>query len=395
MSSAVFTLVYVSSGLGVHIESISDAFYRFLGDCFSFVSTIEQHGGGIHQSAEQGKSYNKPYCVYAWKSEQELLKAFSLIDGADVVIYGGADFKYVRKRLEQKKLTFYSSERWFKKPFYFTSPKGWIDLFRTVVRYQNPNFYYLALGAYCANDARLLRVFRDKVFQFAYLVPVDQYDINNRLVARKNKTVSIMWCGRFIDWKHPEMPVNLAKRLVENGVTNFKITMVGDRTPLQEKMKKRIDFAGVSDYVCLTGGLTNKEVRKMMANSEVFLITSDRKEGWGAVLNEAMGEGCTPVVSNEIGSCPVLIKNGNNGLVFKSKSDRSLYSIVKTLITNSDLRDDLAREAYRTITGEWSVDNVAQRFINLAQSIMKGEGLSYMNGPCSKSYPIDSSSFYL
>jgi glycosyltransferase involved in cell wall biosynthesis len=45
----------------------------------------------------------------------------------------------------------------------------------------------------------------------------------------------------------------------------------------------------------------------------VFIFTSDRNEGWGAVLNEAMGSGCAVVAADLIGSVPYLIEHKKMG----------------------------------------------------------------------------------
>lgn len=47
----------------------------------------------------------------------------------------------------------------------------------------------------------------------------------------------------------------------------------------------------------------------MMRESHIFIFTSDRGEGWGVVLSEAMANGCTVVASNKIGAAPFLVKH--------------------------------------------------------------------------------------
>ena len=45
-----------------------------------------------------------------------------------------------------------------------------------------------------------------------------------------------------------------------------------------------------------------------MEESEIYLVTSDRKEGWGAVVNEAMNSGCAVVADHMIGAAPWMIR---------------------------------------------------------------------------------------
>lgn len=79
----------------------------------------------------------------------------------------------------------------------------------------------------------------------------------------------------------------------------------------------------VGDCVSLIGNMPNDEILALMQKSHIFIFTSDRNEGWGAVLNEAMSNGCAVVASNMIGAAPYLIKQGENGYIFKSGDVRS------------------------------------------------------------------------
>ena len=106
----------------------------------------------------------------------------------------------------------------------------------------------------------------------------------------------------------------------------------------QESTRILIGELGVSGYVHLCGNLPNAQILEEMRNHDIFLFTSDHNEGWGAVLNESMSNGCVPVASDAIGSVPYLIKNGDNGLTFKSGDLDSLEKAVTTLLDNPTLR---------------------------------------------------------
>lgn len=384
-------LIYVTQGMGLHVMAISDAYFRILGNDFCFVWTQKPSDGttGIHKHAEMGLSYERPYIFHAWESNEKSYEAIRMINESEIVIFGGISFEYVEQRIKNRKLTFHSSERWFKKPFYAISPRGWLSLYRSIIKIQNENYYHLALGAYCANDLAFMRSHNNRVFKFGYFVPIEQYDITHCVESKRRQVLEIMWCARFIDWKHPELVTGLAKRLVDHKITNFHINMVGAASRLQDKSREYVRKHNLQQYITIIEGLPNAEVRAMMKNSNIFLVTSDRKEGWGAVLNESMGAGCAIVASNQIGSTPFLLKHKQNALIFKSKSLDSLYDNVALLISERQLRESLAVNAYHTITGEWSVENAANRFIALAESLLQNIPIQFEDGPCSLSYPCD------
>ena len=385
-------IIYITNGMGLHSKAISDAFYKILGNDFVFLDIRkpnETHSA-IHKEAEEGMDYNNiEYIFHAMQNGETQKKAWEIVNDADIAICSGNSWNYIRHRLSQSKITFYISERWLKKPKYLISPLGWYSLLKSVVRYQSPCFYHLALGAYCANDAAFLHIFRNKMFKFAYLVPIEQYDVKKSLINGRKEVVEILWCSRFIDWKHPELVTNLAKRLVNSGYLNFHITMIGSRTPIQDMEKNFIEKNELGQYVTIVSGMPNYKVRSMMKESNIFLLTSDHEEGWGVVLNEAMGAGCAVVASSQSGATPFLIKQGVNGMIFKSGSLDSLDSKVKNLLDDCVLREKIAESAYYSISETWGADVVAGRFIELCKGLIEGNKGLYNEGPCSLALPCD------
>lgn len=384
-------LVYVTSSMGLHVMAISDAYFKHLGSDFTFVWTKRPSDAeyGIHKHAEIGFKYDRSYILNAWESQEKKIEAIDKINNADVVICGGKSHDYIRQRLKDRKLTFNSSERWFKHRFNIVPPRSILNIIRNLILPQNNNYYQLALSAYCANDAAFIRSFKNRVYKFGYFVPIENYDVKECLRSKRREVVEIMWCARFIYWKHPELVIELAERLLSNGYNKFHINMVGANSPLQDSIKLYIKNNKLDDFITIIEGLPNSETRSLMKRCNIFLITSDRQEGWGAVLNEAMGAGCGIVASNQIGSTPFLLKQMQNGLIFKSGSLDSLYSSVVRLYSDEYLRETLAENAYRTISEEWSVDSAAIRFLKLCDSILKGDLIHYSDGPCALAQKCD------
>ena len=121
-----------------------------------------------------------------------------------------------------------------------------------------------------------------------------------------------------------------------------------------------------------------------MKKTDIFLFTSDRNEGWGAVLNESMSNACAVVANREIGSVPYLVEDGKNGLVYDRKDKNALYNCVKKLIVNKPLRETLGKNAYDTIKNVWNAEVASKRLMQLINNINKGEGTPFEWGPCSK-----------
>lgn len=371
-------LVFITNFINHHQVPIADEFYYHLGDNYKLIATVD-----IPESFKKTgypEYQDKKYLFNAYTSKENERKAIKFINEADVVIIGSASDRYIRQRIKEGGLIFRYGERWLKTKWKI------IDFPRKKIQHRfnrKANMYYLAASAFVANDMKLLHAYPNKIFKWGYFPAVKEIDIQKNLVVKRNQKIRMIWCARYINWKRPEMVPVLAKYLKEKGY-EFEIDMVGSGV-LLPKIEKMIRQYNLEGYVNIIGNKPNNEVLKMMRESHIFIFTSDRGEGWGAVLNEAMGSGCTVVASHEIGAVPFLIKDGINGLIFQSKNDASLAEKVEYLILNESEREKMAVEAYETIIDTWSPENAAKQFLRLSSYILNNIDNGKINdGPCSK-----------
>ena len=104
----------------------------------------------------------------------------------------------------------------------------------------------------------------------------------------------------------------------------------------------------------------------------------------GAVLNEAMANGCAVVASNLIGSVPFVVKDGENGCVFKSESVDSLLKKVVYLIENPKQKIKMQKNALKTMNEVWNAKNAAKQLLVLIEALQTSNySLIPKDGPCS------------
>lgn len=300
---------------------------------------------------------------------------------ADAVIFGSGNFELLKERLYANKLTFIYSERiyrnwreYIKYPYHFIK-------FRHLYG-QTKELYLLCASAFSAEDYNSLGLFRNKAFKWGYFTRVENsVEILRQDVSTKGN-VRILWCARFLLWKHPELAVLLAKRLKEAGY-DFELNMIGTGDQF-ESIAQMINQLGVAGVVHLLGNMLNDEVYKQMREHDIFLFTSDQNEGWGAVSNEAMSNGCVLVGSDRIGSVPYLISDNKNGMIFKSENLDSLFNKVKYLIDNPQERQRMLRNGIDTMMNVWSPKNAAKSLRLLINDLMNNKTTTIKDGPCSK-----------
>ena len=378
-------IVFVSNYYNHHQAELSAALYRRLQGDYYFVETMPMEE---ERKALGWGNIDIPSYVKSFSSEEQLCRR--LIDSADVVIVGSAPDALLQDREKNGKLIFKYSERLYKKRgSLWQLPLRAIRYHRSY--YASKNSVLLCASAYAAHDYARTGLFRDKAFQWGYFPQFVQYDDITALISSK-RTNSIIWVARMIDWKHPEIPLAVAKRLKAEGYS-FTLRMIGNGS-LYDKIFKMIQAENLEDCVSLLGAMSPQQVRKHMEESEVFLFTSDRNEGWGAVLNEAMNAGCAVVASHAIGAAPFLIQHGQNGLLYRDGDQDDLYNKVKTLLNDRRRRCIISANAYHTIANEWNAEIAAERVIELAEHRLKGEfSWRAESGICAEAKRLDSNWF--
>ena len=374
--------VFLSNYFNHHQKPFSDCMQKLTEDNYYFIATeeITQERKDMGWGREEQPSYVKSLI----KNEEERDFCYKTIDEADVVIFGNAPEYLIKERIKKGKLTFRYTERILKK-----KPSLYKDVLKKVLfplRYNKKNYYLLCASAYTALDYAHYSCYKGKAYKWGYFPQVKQYDdVQDLLKSKKQK--SLLWVSRFIDWKHPELPIKIAKRLRDEQI-EFELNLIGTGG-LKEEIARQIKENGLENCVHLLGTMSPEEVRAHMEASEIFLFTSDRNEGWGAVLGEAMNSACAVVTSHAIGATPFLVEDNKNGLIYQDGNFEDLYKKVKSLLLREISAGELGIKAYQTMTEIWNAETASKRIVRLSNALLQsGVCDEFDVGPCSKAEVI-------
>lgn len=380
------TIVFVSNFMNHHQLPFSREVQKLVGtENYWFIATtpIDQE-----RIALGYKDENKlhPFVVCSYESDASMRTACSLLEKADVVLWGQAPYELLKNRLEQGKLTIKISERIFRtkrQQIAVLRPDNWLNFQKEKGRYFNKNLYLLCNGAFVSLDYhKLCRVKQMNAFKWGYFTETIQYELDDLFAGKGSQRVSILWVGRLISLKHPESMIFLAERLKRDGIM-FELNMIGIGE-MEKQLQSMIQEKNLNDCVHMLGAMTPQQVRHHMEKANIFLFTSDRMEGWGAVLNEAMNSGCAVLASHTIGAVPFLIQNGQNGVIFEERNWEQMYFETKRLIEAPALCEQIGRRAYDSITQIWSAENAARSLYKLCGGLLSGNRVDIQNGPCSQ-----------
>ena len=390
-------IVFYSVVLNHHQAPVADALWELCGGDYTFVEL-----SGLADTKGAASDYSRrPYLLRAWKSHEAYGRAMELARTADVCVFSGVDaLPFERERMKLGLLSFDMGERWLK--------RGWKsllspNLLRWCIAYalggwDRKPLYKLGCSAFCAEDQYRLHTFRDRCYKWGYFTSVEKSEVEASLDVSASDMTTLMWCSRYLKLKHPELPVLLAHRLKRKGY-RFRLDMYGsgEEEPGTKRLARDL---GLVDVVRFHGAVSNGQVLKAMAQSDIFLFTSDRNEGWGAVANESMSNGCALVASDAIGSAPYLIEDGETGLMFKgprtSSSIRNpdivsldeLCEKIEYLLDNPETMRQIRGNARKLMLDVWSPSNAARSLFQLANDLLSGRDTSLTGGPCSKAMPL-------
>ena len=372
-------IVYLSNFFNHHQKPLADALYEKTKHQYMFVETK-----GMPESfVKTGYSeYQEPYVFRYSKETKNFID--SEILNADVVICGEAPAKMIRERVRRGLLVFRDDERRYKSLIKYL--KWPIYTYNSLLFNKG---YLLSASAYGSIDYVLSGMKPNRCFKWGYFTELRRYDDVEELMREKQNGAkhSILWACRLIGWKHPEMVVELAKKLKTDGF-NFEIKIAG-RGEKESYIKHLISKYNLEKEVKLIGPQKQERLRDLMEKSQIFLATSDQNEGWGATVNEAMNSGCAVVASHAIGAVPFLIEDGENGLIFKSKDVDSLYSKVKWLIEHQEEITIIGRNAYYTMRDVWNADVASSNLLKLIEALKLDIKPNIPYGPCSKARIIN------
>lgn len=371
-------IVFVSNYFNHHQKPFCEEMYQKLGENFIFLSTSTMRAERLKLG--YGQTTLPPYVYKADVNPQNCEAALIMIREADVVIAGAAPEEFLAERLRMRKLILRYSERPFKKEPSFLRRMYHSFSFRRRDR-GSKYVYMLCAGAYTATDFARMGMYKNRMYQWGYFPAVKEYDLDQLFASKKQN--DILWCGRFIDWKHPDDAITLARKLKDAGY-EFQLNMIGTGD-MEEALKAMTEEYGVTDEVHFLGAMPPEQVRAYMEEAGIYLFTSDRQEGWGAVLNEAMASGCAVVASSAAGSTPFLVQNEKNGIVYQAGNVEMLVEKVQWLLNQPAIQIRLGGSAYSTIANIWNGKIAAERLLHLVEQILQeGKQVSlFEDGPCS------------
>lgn len=321
------------------------------------------------------------FIVRTYDSSVEESFVYELLRDCDVVVFGSCPNEYIEYRMSFNKLSFLYSERFFKKGVWRRFiPRTYRKVYDRVLRFKDKELYALCASAYLSWDLSLLGFDAQKCYKWGYFPQTNTCDVRPK---RDNPVCRIIWVGRMLPLKRASLAVKVAAKLKAKGL-DFSLDFIG-MGECEEELKALTCKLKLEDEVHFLGAMPYEQVIEQMESADIFLMTSNFREGWGAVVNEAMSTGCCALVSSAVGSAAYLIEDEQNGLLYQYGNSKDFENKLCKLVEDKQLRERLGQKAFETIRYHYSAAVAVERLLEFIESEGK---VTYTSGPMSKAQII-------
>jgi glycosyltransferase involved in cell wall biosynthesis len=194
----------------------------------------------------------------------------------------------------------------------------------------------------------------------------------NGMKRYREEGPNILYAGRLIELKGVHYLIDAFPRILDI-YPGAKLLIVGSG-PYKSSLMVLSDRLKLQDRIQFIDAIPQEELLPYYSMADVFVLPSvvtddGETEGLGVVLLEAMA--CeTPVIGTRVGGIPDIIKDGETGLLVKEKDPEDLAEKVLRLLIDDDLRRTLAFNGRRLIEERFSWEKVAEKFLNLYQTMV-------------------------
>ncbi|MCG2825113.1 MAG: glycosyltransferase family 4 protein, partial [Thermoplasmatales archaeon] len=174
----------------------------------------------------------------------------------------------------------------------------------------------------------------------------------------------VLFVGRLVEHKGLEYLIRSAKNV------DAKYLIVGEGE-LRDKLGNLVKKLGVKDKIIFTGKVSNAELPKYYAASDVFVLPSvARLEAFGLVIAEAMSSG-KPVIVSDIPGVREVITDNVEGVLVPPMDEKMLGEKINILLSNPEMRKSMGEKGRKKVEEKFSWDKVIVEIEKVYEEVVK------------------------
>lgn len=175
--------------------------------------------------------------------------------------------------------------------------------------------------------------------------------LENTTTREKVAPITFLFCGQMIARKGVDLLLRAFDRLINDGL-DAHLRLVGREASLPQFMMLVGD--STREKIFYEGFQPPEALPVFFKKGDVFVLPS-RHDGWGVVVNQAIGAGLPIIASDAVGAALDLIQNDRNGRIIPANDAEALYQSMKDVVLRPELAQkwsDGAHALALTITPE-------------------------------------------
>ena len=191
--------------------------------------------------------------------------------------------------------------------------------------------------------------------------------IPNFSKVKRGNTVKLVTVGRLETFKGHIWGLRTTELLIKNGC-DVTYCIAGSGS-LEQELKSEVKKRGLEKYIHFRGKVNQSEVKEILQDSDIFLMTSVTDpdygvESQGLVTAEAQACGL-PVVAFDSGGVKYTLKDGVTGFLCKEKDIVCFTAQVEKLVRNKSLRKKMSDNAVQFVEENFSENSVLEKWKEL------------------------------
>jgi mannosyltransferase len=152
---------------------------------------------------------------------------------------------------------------------------------------------------------------------------------------------------------------------------DFTAVIVGaitvEQTAFADGLKKRIEAAGLSSRIVITGELPIEDVQRWYQRLTIYAFTS-RNEGFGLTLIEAMAAGAA-LVASRAGAAELVVEDGVTGVLTPPGDADALVAALEPLMRDPASSAAMGERARTRVQAAFSLDAEADRIAEVYRKL--------------------------
>jgi glycosyltransferase involved in cell wall biosynthesis len=211
---------------------------------------------------------------------------------------------------------------------------GWLKRLRghwLAARYAKRFAFVLAIGGIGCEFFERIGFPKEKIVPFGYYLAV--LPLASEPSRPQDGISRFISAGQLIHRKGIDLLIKACETLPKIG---WRLDIYGDG-PERRSLEQLATRIGLADHVSFHGMVPNGDVQEAIARADYAVLPS-RFDGWGVLVNEALGSGANPICANKCGAA-ILLQELRVGQVVAAGSVEDLSVALKKALQSKPTRD--------------------------------------------------------